>query len=76
MLKVQMSVDSRGEVGEFSQKENGERGSQTAQRRGYFNINHLSNILTGFKNPILSILPLSTGSDYQPPSLASAASSS
>lgn len=36
-------------------------------RRGYFNINHLSNILTGFKNPILSILPLSTGGDYQPP---------
>lgn len=35
-------------------------------RRAYFNINHLSNILTGFKNPILSILPLTVGNDYLP----------
>lgn len=47
-------------------EENSESGRQTAEGRAYFNINHLSNILTGFKNPILSILPLSVGDDYLP----------
>lgn len=49
-----------------NQEENSARGRQTAERRAYFNINHLSNILTGFKNPILSILPLTAGNDYLP----------
>lgn len=53
--------------GENSLKKRMMREPDSAQRRGYFNINHLSNILTGFKNPILSILPLSAGGDYQPP---------
>ncbi len=39
---------------------------QTAQRRAFFNINHLSNILTATKNPILTILPMSPGNDYTP----------
>lgn len=37
---------------------------QTAQRRAYFNINQLSNILTGTKDPILTILPVTPGNDY------------
>lgn len=49
-----------------NQDENSERRRQTAERHAYFNINHLSNILTGFKNPILSILPLTIGGDYLP----------
>lgn len=41
-----------------------ENEGQTAQRRAYFNINQLSNILTGTKDPILTILPVTPGNDY------------
>lgn len=41
---------------------------QTAQRHVHFlYINHLSNILTATKNPILTILPMSPGNDYTLP---------